>query len=70
MGNVTALTALANQQIGQKSFKDKKVKFESSHLGISEDVVRKLKWTPKDIIERSTYLLSEFLVEWPDCPRD
>jgi len=70
LGNVTALTALANQQIGQKSFKDKKAKFQLSHLGINEDLCNKLKWTPKDITERSTYLLSEFIQEWPDCPRD
>lgn len=70
LGNVTALTALANQQIGQKSFKDKKVKFQASHLGLNEDIQNKLKWTPKDIIERSTSLLSEFIAEWPDCPRN
>jgi hypothetical protein len=70
LGNVTALTALANQQIGQKSFKDKKLKFQASHLGVNEDLCNKLKWTPKDIVERSTYLLSEFIEEWPDCTRD
>jgi len=70
LGNVTALTALANQQIGQKSFKDKKIKFQASHLGLNEEIQNKLKWTPKDIIERSTSLLSEFIAEWPDCPRD
>lgn len=69
LGNVTALTALANQQIGQKSFKDKKAKFQSSHLGLNEDIQKKLKWTPKDITERSTSLLSEFIAEWPDCSR-
>jgi hypothetical protein len=70
LGNVTALTALANQQIGQKSFKEKKLKFQASHLGLNEEIQNKLKWTPKDIIERSTSLLSEFIAEWPDCPRN
>ena len=39
-------------------------------LGLNEEIQNKLKWTPKDIIERSTSLLSEFIAEWPDCPRN
>jgi len=69
LGNVTALTSKANQQVGQKSFSDKKVKFKESHLGINEDFLVRDRWTPKDILERSTVLLSLFVDEWPDCPR-
>jgi len=69
LGNVTALTSKANQQAGQKSFSDKKVKFKESHLGINDDLLSKDRWTPKDILERSTVLLSLFVDEWPDCPR-
>jgi len=69
LGNVTALTAKANQQAGQRPFSEKKVKFKESHLGINDDLLDKERWTPKDILERSTVLLSLFIDEWPDCPR-
>jgi hypothetical protein len=69
LGNITALTSKANQEAGQKSFSDKKIKFKDSHLGINEELVVKDRWTPKDILERSTTLLSTFIDEWPDCPR-
>jgi Protein of unknown function DUF262/Protein of unknown function (DUF1524) len=69
LGNVTALTSKANQQAGQKSFSDKKQKFKESHLGINDDLLDKEHWTPKDILARSSVLLSLFIDEWPDCPR-
>jgi hypothetical protein len=70
LGNVTALTSKANQEAGQKSFSDKKVKFKDSHLAVNEYFIDQDRWMPKDIMERSSVLLSFFIDEWPDCPRN
>jgi hypothetical protein len=69
LGNVTALTSKANQQAAQKSFIEKKKKFTESHLGINQDLLNLDKWTPKDIVDRGSVLVSFFIDEWPDCKR-
>jgi hypothetical protein len=66
LGNITALTGTGNKKAAQKSFLQKKELFESSKLGVSESILDLKRWTPKEIQNRSTVLLTYFLQEWPE----
>jgi len=66
LGNVTALTGEGNKKAAQKSFKSKQEFFERTHLGINEDLMELKTWTPKNIQDRSSVLLTYFLQEWPE----
>jgi hypothetical protein len=66
LGNVTALTGEGNKKAAQKSFKSKQDFFQRTHLGINEDLMDFKTWTPKNIQDRSSILLTYFLQEWPE----
>ena len=55
-----------NKKAAQKSFKSKQEFFERTHLGINEDLMELKTWTPKNIQDRSSVLLTYFLQEWPE----
>jgi hypothetical protein len=65
LGNVTVITSTGNQNLGQKPFAEKKVKYKDTKLDINSGFARLQKWTPKMIQDRSTELLSEILDAWP-----
>ena len=65
LGNVTVITSTGNQNLGQKPFAEKKVKYKDTKLDINSGFTRLQKWTPKMIQDRSTELLSEILDTWP-----
>jgi uncharacterized protein with ParB-like and HNH nuclease domain len=66
LGNVTLLSGSDNKSIQRASFSRKKEAYEKSGLKISQDMLRKQKWTPKEIKDRSSFLLSYFCDEWPE----
>jgi len=66
LGNITALTGTGNKKAAQKSFKEKQELFESTKLGISEDLLQLRFWGPKEIQDRSSLMLTYFIQEWPE----
>jgi len=66
LGNITFLTGDDNKKAAQKPFAEKQTFFKNSYLGVNEDLLLLKSWKPKNIQERSTYLLSHFLDEWPE----
>jgi uncharacterized protein with ParB-like and HNH nuclease domain len=66
LGNVTLLSGSDNKGVGRDGFKKKKEAYVKSRLILSENLLNLQKWTPKEIKDRSSFLLSHFCDEWPE----
>jgi uncharacterized protein with ParB-like and HNH nuclease domain len=66
LGNITFLTGTDNKIAAQKPFNQKQKIFKETHLGVNDDLLLLRGWKPKNIQDRSTFLLSHFLEEWPE----
>ena len=66
LGNITFLTGTDNRTAAQKPFNEKQKIFKDTHLGVNDDLLQLRGWKPKNIQDRSTFLLSHFLEEWPE----
>lgn len=65
LGNLTLLTRELNIAAGNRSFKEKRLKFENSGLFLNKWFAKKLVWAEEEILERSGHMATLAIRIWP-----